>query len=195
MSRDLPLKGHCLLCNTCKICKFTVTEMYFMELVCHIAPLAILWMMAGFGRNWCCHARQQSLMNCKPVYLRQQEHTLENTLILVLGKVCIQNSSNGNIKVAQTELLIEAEMHLHSWEKRGHSPSSTHCPTAISELLQWRAALGLLYMMPTFLPAHSHLCPRKIKPAAAQWLSKQAIPCSGSVSPGHSSSGNPKPPG
>lgn len=75
-------------------------------------------------------------MNCKPVYLRQQEHTLENTLILVLGKVCIQNSSNGNIKVAQTELLIEAEMHLHSWEKRGHSPSSTHCPTAISELLQ-----------------------------------------------------------
>lgn len=45
-------------------------------------------------------------MNCKPVYLKQQEHALENILILMLGKVCIQNSSNGNIKLAPRAKIV-----------------------------------------------------------------------------------------
>lgn len=45
-------------------------------------------------------------MNFKPVYLKQQEHTLENILILMLGKVCIQNSSNENIKLAPRAKII-----------------------------------------------------------------------------------------
>lgn len=145
-------------------------------------------------------------MNCKPVYLKQQEHkhTPENTLILMLGKVCIQTSSHGNIKLAS-----QAKINIHrlnfslklrctpySWEKRGHIPSSIHSSHLSHSLAQWRAALGMLYIMPAFLPVYSHQCPSKLDPTAAQWLSRQVIPCSGSVSPQDSlPQGNPKPSG
>lgn len=96
------------------------------------------------------------------MYLKQQEHTLEN-ILLMLGKVCIQNSSNGNIKLAPQAKIITHRLNFslklrcspHSWEKRGHIPSSIHSPTAILDLEQWRAALGLLYIMPAFLPLYS----------------------------------------